>query len=196
MEELTALKTALSAKDQIIADLQAKVKKLEKRADELDQYTDDLEQYSRRNSLRIQGLPEAPGEDEDPMEKTLEFANCTLKLNPPLLASDIDRAHRTGKPRKPGQPRAFLIKFATYQQRRRVLMSKQLVRKTSIYINEDLTPKRAASSPTEYCMTQSGSAQCFKPKVWPNSCMASFSKRLMRGGQPGLDSFSGLPMSL
>ena len=144
MEELTALKTALSAKDQIIADLQAKVKKLEKRADELDQYTDDLEQYSRRNSLRIQGLPEAPGEDEDPMEKTLEFANCTLKLNPPLLASDIDRAHRTGKPRKPGQPRAFLIKFATYQQRRRVLMSKQLVRKTSIYINEDLTPNRAA----------------------------------------------------
>jgi len=29
--------------------------------------------------------------------------------------------------------------------------------------------RSAHSKPTEYCMTQSGSAQCFSPNVWPNS---------------------------
>ena len=134
MEEMAALKTALSKKDQMIAALQSKVLELEERAD-------DLEQYTRRNSLRVQGLSETEGE-EDPIEKTLEFANRTLQLNPPLLPSDIDRAHRTGRS-TPGQPRAFLVKFATYQQRRRVMMNKHRLRNTSIFINEDLTAARA-----------------------------------------------------
>jgi hypothetical protein len=107
---------------------------------DVEQKNDDLEQYTRRNSLRIAGLPEEP--NEDCYGKALSLANSTLKLNPPLSLLDIDRTHRAGRSRA-GQPRSLLVKFATYQQRHRVMKARHLLKDTNIYVNEDLTSKRA-----------------------------------------------------
>ena len=131
---VSELQNVIKEKDTTIASLNQQVQDLTERSD-------DLEQYSRRNSLRVQGLLQKVA-DEDPIEKTLELANGTLQLNPPLLPSDIDRAHRTGVTR-PDQPRTFLIKFATYQQRQRVLRQRQKLKNSGIYLNEDLTRTRS-----------------------------------------------------
>ena len=133
-ETIKALSDKLSERDSTIITLKDELHHVR-------QSCDELEQYSRRNSVRVQGLPELP--DEDPMEKTLEFANRTLRLNPPLLPSDIDRAHRIGRRTTDARPRLFLIKFATYQQRLRVMKSRSLLKGTSMYVNEDLTSLRS-----------------------------------------------------
>ena len=49
--EVAELRTIIMAKDKQILDLTTKVQDLEDKAD-------DVEQYSRRNSLRISGIPE------------------------------------------------------------------------------------------------------------------------------------------
>ena len=52
----------------------------------------DLQQYSRRNNLRIAGVPETPGEDTSRIVK----AFAQEKLNMELNDWDIDRSHRVG----------------------------------------------------------------------------------------------------
>ena len=101
------------AKDKQILDLTTKVQDLEDKAD-------DLEQYSRRNSLRISGIPEREGEDV--LQETLRVVNSTLL--PPLTVEEIDRVHRVG-PKLPDKTRQILIKLATYRTRRRVYGKKR-----------------------------------------------------------------------
>lgn len=132
-QDLLALKDELRERDETIDSLKSQLRELHSKDDE-------LEQYTRRNSLRISGIPETP--DENCYGKALSLANDQLKLNPPLTLSDIDRTHRAG-PRKPGQPRALLVKFATYQQRDRIMSAKRNLHNPQVFINEDLTRKRA-----------------------------------------------------
>ena len=97
--EVAELRTIIMAKDKQILDLTKKVEVLEDKAD-------DLEQYSRRNSLRISGIPER----EDVLQETLRVVNSTLL--PPLTVDEIDRVHRVG-PKLPDKTRQILIKLAT-----------------------------------------------------------------------------------
>ena len=144
---LDKMKEVIKERDDSISQMSAQLKlkdatigELKNELVDVQTKCDDLEQYSRRNSVRVQGIPEQSG--EDPIEKTLEFANRTLQLNPPLLPSDVDRAHRVGRTPTHGRPRPLLIKFATYQQRFRVMKGRTLLKGTSMYVNEDLTRAR------------------------------------------------------
>lgn len=143
MAEIRRLEETIAQRDNAIAQRENTIDSLLTRVDELETRADDLEQYTRRNSLRVAGLAETP--NERPIEMALHLANATLQLDPPLASSDIDRAHRSGRPSAdPTRPRSFLIKFATYQQRERVWLAKKKLRSTRLYVNEDLTKKRNA----------------------------------------------------
>ena len=83
---------------------------------------DDQEQYSRRNSLRITGIPESDNEDIVP--KVLDVINNKIKPDIPVSSDHIDRLHRVGK-RSGDTPRAVLIKFATYRHRQRVYRNRK-----------------------------------------------------------------------
>lgn len=131
---ISQLTDQLKEKDEAITDLKKELAGVHVRCEE-------LEQYSRRNSVRVQGIPEE--DREDAIHKALELANGKLNLNPPLLSSDIDRAHRVGSPRTDGRPRSLLIKFATYQQRFRLMKNRYLLKNTPVFINEDLTRYRS-----------------------------------------------------
>lgn len=80
---------------------------------------DSLEQYSRRNSLRISGLPENPTEKTD--ELIIDLAS---EFNVTLNPDDSYRSPRVGKievRRRLGskQDRDTLVKFSTYNARHR-----------------------------------------------------------------------------
>ena len=65
---------------------------LETRLSAVEYENDSLEQYSRRNSLRISGIPEEPGENTD--QRVIQLAGgLGVDINP----EDIDRSHRIGK---------------------------------------------------------------------------------------------------
>ena len=140
--EIITLRKELKKRDERIAGLEEQVKFLKMDVDR-------LEQYSRRNSLRLSGIPEAEG--EDPVNKTISILNDTLKATPPIKSSEIDRIHRVGKMPTDGRPRQILIKFATYQARKRVMDTRTSLKNReptydlphSLYMNEDLTKYRA-----------------------------------------------------
>ena len=106
----------------------------------LENKSDRAEQYSRRNCLRLSGIPESKGESVD--DKVLEITN-TLGAN-----LSIDRTHRLGKMRgteSSGKPRDIIIKFTSYRARQKLLHNKKQLKEKGyerIFINEDLTLTR------------------------------------------------------
>ena len=142
--EVSELRKLVLNKDEEIADLKKKVVDLE-----LD--TDRQSQFSRRNSIRLVGLKE--NENEKLSERVIGLANKKMGIEPPLTEEDIERIHRTG-PIMPGKSRGVLVKFSSYKTKQRVYAQRKslLVKEgaqsahkpDSIFINEDLTRRRAA----------------------------------------------------
>ena len=90
------------------------------------------------------GIPENENEKTD--EVVLDMARNQLKAAND--ASDIDRSHRIpGGPvrRNTDRPRNIIVKFTTYNARRRVLEKKSSLKggNNRIYINEHLTKARS-----------------------------------------------------
>ena len=161
-KEVAELRDVIKQRNHTIEQLQMKLSTAEEMLDE-------QEQYSRRNSLRVSGIPEEP--DETLETKVIDIFNKRLKFVPPMTENDLDRIHRVGKPDARSTPRQILIKFATYRSRQRVYKERKKIRvpksnpqaptttdeesrdeaaqeeddgpQAVIYINEDLTKKRA-----------------------------------------------------
>lgn len=105
----------------VLQGLQSKVASLEKENTELKQRVgaletalDNAEQYSRRNCLKITGVPESiEGSTDD------YVCNLARAIDVDLSIEDIDRSHRLGKLRNaPDQkPRDIIVKFVSYRKR-------------------------------------------------------------------------------
>lgn len=131
-KHMKPLKDELKAKEKTISDLQERLNKLETKLD-------DQEQYSRRENLRISGLPEKEGEN---LEKDLiEVLNTNMELDPPICPDDILRLHRIGK-KQPGKHRQIIIRLHSYATRTKIYSQKKKLVRTSLSLNEDLTKTR------------------------------------------------------
>lgn len=123
-------------------ELAALAKENEKLTSDLDQYKCELnlmEQYSRRNCIRIFGIPESTGENTDQIITKL----AEEKLGVDLKLSDIDRSHRIGKPNGKGS-RSIIMKFTNYNIKSRVLRARRKLKSSGIGIQEDLTARNKA----------------------------------------------------
>lgn len=125
----------------------AKIKILEDKVDRLSRevvtlkeeaYTanDILEQYSRKNSLRIFGVPHVKGEDTDKLIVQL----CKDKLDVSIAKTDIDCSHRL--PAKDGFCPPLIVKFCRRSIRDMVFRNKKGLKGSKIVIREDLTRRR------------------------------------------------------
>ena len=143
-EQVRRLHAQLEAKDQRIKCLEEKVTALE-----ID--SDNTEQYSRRANLRVSGLPEAADEGEDTDEKVLAMINEKMGRAPPLQRHHLERSHRVGrKGDGRGPPRAIIVRFTSerlrdevYRARSRLKAHNTERRDQQLYINDDLTARRA-----------------------------------------------------
>ncbi len=95
---------------------------------------DDLEQYSRRNCLLLHGMPES---EEDSNEAVISVCNGKLELN--ISADDIDRSHRLGSSRHSNddnntRPRPIIVKFRSYETRRRVFSAKRKLKGSKVVV--------------------------------------------------------------
>lgn len=142
--KLESISIQLTAKDHIIHTLETTVNHLE-------QQLDAHEQYSRRPNLRVQGIPE-DGRGEDVESKVLSVVNEKMGFDPPLIPTDLERCHRLGRV-VPGQkrPRAVIVRFVSERMRDSVYRARGSLKgyndgkeqHTRIFINEDLTARRA-----------------------------------------------------
>ena len=89
--------------------------------------------------MLIHGLSETKTEDTD--EMVLDVINS--KLNIEMFQISIDRSHRLGKQKGPGQKlQAIIVKFTRYKERHHVFRNKKLLKGTGISVTESLTLKR------------------------------------------------------
>ena len=98
--------------------------------------TNDNEQYSRKNHIRIFGLPENTPNTENSKQLVLDFIKDRLKI--PLTLPDIDGAHRVGIARN-GKPRGMIVRFLKRADRMEVLRARKVLKGTGISVAEDLT---------------------------------------------------------
>uniref|UniRef100_A0A1Y1KYD8 Zinc finger DNA binding protein n=1 Tax=Photinus pyralis TaxID=7054 RepID=A0A1Y1KYD8_PHOPY len=133
---------------------EAQIKEANQHIDVLTKKCDQLEQYSRRNNLRVYGIPETKDEDTN-------LLVCQLikeKLNVTVYPEDIDRSHRVGREIS-NSTRPILVKFIAYYKKSEVFNNKKLFKKTPYSVSEDLTKMR-------YDMLKAAKTKFGKSHVW------------------------------
>ena len=127
------------------ARLQTAYESLEKRLVTAEEENENLEQYSRRNSLRISGIPEAENESTDDLVRQL-----AEDLEVEISDIEIDRSHRVGRPddgKRGKRSREIIVKFTRYNTRNKLYQVRKQLRdkpsRKTVFINEDLTRKRS-----------------------------------------------------
>ena len=122
-EELGELRKEIGTLRDVIKAKDSKIEKLESKVKCLESSFDDLEQYSRRNSVRISGIPET-GTDENIEARVLDLFQHKMGVD--TSVEEIDRLHRVG--RRGARPRAVLVKFATYRAQQAVFRAKRYLK--------------------------------------------------------------------
>ena len=125
-----------------VAGLEKENTELKKRIGSLETALDNAEQYSRRNCLKITGVPETTEGSTDDY-----VCNLARAIDVDLSVDDIDRSHRLGKPRTASEqkPRDIIVKFVSYRKRALFYKARILTKSRGyrgVYINEHLTMAR------------------------------------------------------
>ena len=122
--------------------LQKQQRTCEERNVRIDHQLNAHEQYSRRNCVRLFGVPEQEKENTD--ELVCDIASTHLGV--PLKLEHIDRSHRVRRRVDPSggstsKPRAIIVKLTSYRHRQLLLQNKRKLKenKTGYSIFEDLT---------------------------------------------------------
>ena len=151
---ITALRKEIHASFRSeLRDLKLRIRERDERIQTLEARVEGLEMYGRRNGIRIHGIPESDGENTDDLVKKL-----ASDIGADIPDTALGRSHRVGpKPPKPPPnqppvrrpPRPIIVKFVGHNYKVRFLQKKGVLRDTDnvalkdIYVNEDLTKKRA-----------------------------------------------------
>lgn len=151
IQEFVEVKVSVGAITDRIKELSAKDSNLKEEHDNLisriqkiEDHADYLENQSRRNNIRIDGIPESPNETWEATEvvvKDLLVHNLGLSIQEANNIK-IERAHRTGKPRTPGsRPRPVVAKLASFKDREAILRRARDKKPKDIYFNEDFSAR-------------------------------------------------------
>ena len=139
--EITNLQSKVSTLETDKTELTQQVNNLSKRVNMLELERDKAKQYSRRNCVRISGIPVKDKEDTD--EIVLEMA---AEIGSGISPPDIDLSHRIGNLHK-DKPKDFIARFTTYRAHNRFIRArrnlKDIDKYDNVYINEDLTKQRS-----------------------------------------------------
>lgn len=127
-ERVKEAEERISGAEDEIVQLKGHVKTLQSQMEKLTEKADDLENRSRRNNLRVTGLPEKEeGNDACAfLEKWLPRV-LEMDVNEPLI---LERAHRVGQMRGKGDdhgnrdasapPRTLIMRFLNFKQKEQV----------------------------------------------------------------------------
>ncbi|KAK7933063.1 hypothetical protein WMY93_003959 [Mugilogobius chulae] len=114
---ITEAEQRISTAEDEIQSLKEVVERLENKTKTLTNKVEDLEGRSRRNNLRILGIPEKE-EGNDACSFMEKWIADILKITPPIL----ERAHRITASQNPAMyPRTMIVKCLNYKDRENIL---------------------------------------------------------------------------
>ena len=132
--EIFNLQQKNNHQDSVIKDLSAKLGQASAN-EQISTRIDSLEDHSRRNNIRIEGIPEVVNENwEQSTDKVVKLLRDNLKLTQKI---EIERAHRVG-PTRQDKPRPIIAKLLRFQDKQLILKNSKQLKGTRIFINEDL----------------------------------------------------------
>lgn len=138
---LKGLQTQINDLTQENHELRSINESLNNRVQSLEIAADAAEQYSRRNCVRVSGVPESSDEFTDNL--VLGIADA-IGIN--INMEEIDRSHRIGKPRPNSKRRDIIVQFSTYRSRQKLYLNRTKLKSSGhegVYVNEDLTKHRS-----------------------------------------------------
>ncbi|KAI2647148.1 Stonustoxin subunit alpha [Labeo rohita] len=121
-KRITETETRISAVEDVVTPIKAKIQSLEKLVHELGERADDLENRGRRKNICIVGLPEGV-EGDNPTRFFESWLPKTLCITSKAGRIKLERAHRSlaPKPSSTQRPRPVLVRFHNFQDKQRVL---------------------------------------------------------------------------
>lgn len=139
-KEVVDLKTnctdaAELTRDTVDSNLKERIKSIEIELNSLKEKTVYMENQSRRNNIRIDGIPESSGETWEDTEKIVKKT-----LTDQLDLSDevkIERAHRVGRVKSPGLGRSIVCKLYDWKLKENIIQSARKIKPPGLFINED-----------------------------------------------------------
>ena len=139
-DELQDVKNDLSTSKGHISNLETINREQYNIISKLEEQISEIEDHSRRVNIRIDGIAESPKETwEQTQLKVKKLFADTMQL-PEVL---IDHAHRIASPKANDsstvKPRTIIAKLEKFTDRQLVLRSKQKLRNSNIYINDDVS---------------------------------------------------------
>ena len=146
LESVSDIKASLEFSQTEIEDLKPlrpKLKEAEENLIRVHNSVEYLENQSRRNNIRVSGIPECPGETWNDSENKVKEA---IKSSHGLEI-EIERAHRVDKRKKVGgkqskeekeKPRTIVCKLKDWKQRESVIREARKVKPKGFYIAEAL----------------------------------------------------------
>ena len=144
-EKIDELIKKMEEKDKKILKLEERILDLERSKSLLERRVDDNESYTRRQNLRVFGIPNLSGRketEEECVEKVM-VAISHLEISNDV-GIEIDRAHRIGAPKKDvnGKPLAqpIIVRFTSWKARTTVYRNR--VKKGDVRFYIDLTKRR------------------------------------------------------
>lgn len=135
----TQIKSIFEEQKVVIKSLEQKYENLTSEYAKLKSRAEKAELYSRRNNLRIFGIPEKQRENTNNL--VWEIIHNNMKLTN-IRMEDIEKIHRIGVSKSAGKPRAILVSFVNHSIREAVYKHKSKLRGTKIIIQEDLPVER------------------------------------------------------
>ena len=121
-----------------------KVEGLQNQIAALQDRNDDLENYGRRNTIIISGsaLPQVL-RDENCIDLATDVVKNRLSIRD-FERTDIDVAHRLGKPR-PGSSdrRNIIVKLVRRENKRKIFLACRVNKPQNLYINESVSKTRS-----------------------------------------------------
>ncbi|OWF47502.1 hypothetical protein KP79_PYT26175 [Mizuhopecten yessoensis] len=144
-EIVHSLKGRINSLESENEDLREKVTILEQRVtdseefiSDLGQQHNDLEQHGRKNSIRINGLPDHSEREsvEDCVSMIVDFVNNRLKV--PLRSDDIDIAHRLGRFDNT-KKRSVIVKFTNRRKKHEIIKARRTLKGSGFTVFEDVT---------------------------------------------------------
>lgn len=105
-----------------------------------DRRVNELEQYTRRNNIRVFGVPDEDKETADQCEKkVLKIFHDKLGLRD-VTSQDLEATHRVGqKAQADRRPRPIIVRSVSRKTTQSILANKKKLKGTDFMIVEDLT---------------------------------------------------------
>ena len=128
-------------KDETLSIHETKINRLQVGVRKNEYASDALDQYSRRENVRITGIPEGEGTEENLVDKIIQVASS---MGVVIDVSSFNDVHRLGV-KRPGQNRQIIVRFMNRTLKIKFLSGRKNLKNTdykNVFINEDLTKLR------------------------------------------------------